>query len=186
VVGLVGLSVLLPGLASSPLVSRGFLAMVCAVAGMLLGPTGSAARAGRAAKLTSGPPARRAAALGAYKARGFSEFLAADLSDADLGNMNLAFLVFDRGRFVGTRFHKTRLEETSFVGADLTRADFSGADLRGINIGSATGWDSAKCDAATRPPREWRCVKGAFVSVRAIGAEPDETDAAATAEPARP
>ena len=186
VVGLVGLSVLLPVLASRPLVSRGILAMLCAVAGMLLAPTSYLAKAGRLNKLSSGNPQTRVAALTAFKERGFSEFVGVDLSDADLSNMDLANLVLDQGKFAGARFQRTRLQDTSFVGSDLTHADFSGADLRGVDVASATGWQSAKCDPTTRMPAAWRCSNGAPVSTHAVGADSDDTAEAEAPAPAVP
>jgi len=171
VIGAVALSAVLPVGSSRPLVARGIVAAVFALAVVFGEPTGYAAKLGRKFKLNSGSPQSRVAAFSALRSRGLVEFTGVDLSGADMSGMNLAFLVFQRSKFVGTKLQRARLSEARLLDTDVSSADFSGADLAGVDMASTVGWERAKCDARTRMPADWRCANGSPASERAMGAD---------------
>ncbi len=164
--GAVGLSLAVPVVGQSPLISRVLAALVLAAAVWAIDPVPMVAEVGRRAKLTRGGPADRAAMVQQLAQRGFKDFRRVDLSGLDLGGAKLAAVHFDGSSLRGTRFAGADLSGSTFPEADLAGADFSRADLTGADIGLARDFVESTCDADTRLPEGWACVEARPAAIR--------------------
>jgi hypothetical protein len=134
------------------------LALSCGALVIVIDPVSSLLRAGAISRLHGDDAARRAAVAQIMDLdrdfRGMSlagyNLSALDLTGADLRRADLS-----RANLAGAGLWSAQLQ-----GASLDGARFFDANLEETALGEALNAEEAECDAATRLPGGWSCVRG--------------------------
>jgi serine/threonine-protein kinase len=133
------------------------IAVIVAVRAMGLGPL---VRERLERTLQAGPADARAGAVRALVRIGRRHFDGVDLSGLDLSGADLSQASLRGSTLRAANLEGAALMESDLDGADLASARAAGADLSGSNAPAARGWESVRCDGATRMPDGWRCRRG--------------------------
>jgi hypothetical protein len=177
VLGAVLLSLWVPAIGRSPLVSRGLSAIVVGVMVWVLDPVGGAAFWGRVSRLTGGSPGERATRIHDEYLGGERDFGGLSLEGTDFRALDLSGARFEGSDLRGSNFAGAVVAGSSFAEARVEGCDFSGADLTGVDTSPMNGWPETRCDGASVMPGGWRCTEGrptpaVGVTMTGVAAEP--------------
>jgi hypothetical protein len=158
VVGTAMATLAIPALPSAPVASRAMFALSFGAYAMMLDPLSVGLRA-RAVWQLQGDSASRRAAVAEIVERG-RDFRGLSLVGLDLSALDLTGADFRRADLSHADLSSARLWSAQLQGACLEGARLVRTNLEETALGEALNVGSAQCDAGTRLPGTWRCVRG--------------------------
>jgi len=169
VMGAVVLSLGVPTLGPSPLLSRALAALLLGVVTWVLNPSQMLGDWARVHRMSSGTATERGTRVRELYLRGEREFVELDLRGGDFAAADLSGARFDGSDLRQAVFRGAKLMNSRFANAHVAGTDFSGADLNGVDSNVMLDWSEARCDASTVMPQGWRCEGGKPTSTTTVG-----------------